>query len=1259
MLSQMSSSPPGPPPLRPGIHMIVWSSVEPHAVPVFPWHSLVPFLAPSQPELSLLPVRTHQAVNQLEHGLLPRYQSVGQSEHGLLQRHHVGGQDHGSLAADVDGDGSPPSASLQPEDETTPKQERISHPHEEPSASPSPAQGSGASSRPRYYSDVPCGLRETEINSESDSDHDEAFLPAACPTQPPPPPIAAVKRRTQSLGALPKDRLPPEREAKGSRKREKEHVRRPMNAFMIFSKRHRGLVHQRHPNQDNRTVSKILGEWWYALGAREKQQYHDLASQVKEAHFKAHPDWKWCSKERKKSSGSDPKTLAMAATSSMAASDGCTDSGGLALLAEHPDREVAERPEHGGDHAHAAPACDKEGGRPGEAPDQGIGGGPVPHGVAGATQERERGGGRSPADAPSRLHVASSAVAMRVSWGDARLAGAPPPCGSSEPTSGRGQAAAQAAAAVAAAAAAEGTGQAPVGSFPCAVMLSGVRPQDCLTLVRQVDLSRTGVGAPGSAHAAPAGGGSGVGERPSILVNVLQRPKLALYSFDRPTVVSNVLERARAVCDGHEGLRLGPAERGGACLTDGQSEASAAAAAERASVLMERRDALQLPGALRTRSSPDGNGIGKASFVSLMRATREGGAEQEDKVAASAAAAVFARPELFQSQAKATPCATLPVTLDRGAANGNSQVEEGAHSRLPMSSEALLTNTLPASGDVEGVQLSALRSSEAQQHQQQNQPPSLPQGALAVEQCVSLRTCATLGEATSSVSSAGSKCPGAIHPSGTGLVLCPPPRRGTRVRTSLATVPVWPTDVPAATACDPRSPSAASPQVADGDPVHPPLAPNPPDSLSAAASALPSPEAKPGQELSQSSSSVHSSSATSSARSQEGAQSCVNPAPAQAAAADGAARLVPADGGAEPRQAATGQEESGETQDGVAGGGGGGGELQQAEQAASAGFKAASQSPRPASEPTRTAGSAADTPPEKKESPSKRVKVKPPPLKRAFDSVDQVLSEVDFEGRFAELPEFRPDEALPSPTLHALTTSPRAILSSYRRKRRNSTDLEGPGEECGSPRRRQRQRSSCSSEPGTPKRIAEGGPGTPKRVPDGGPGTPKRGAEGAPGTPKRAGEGGRCEGDVFLFDRPGTGLDMLAEAASHRTGSQGSEGSEGGGDLDQDKTAYSSLRRTLDTRRALVMQLFHEHGFFPSAHATSAFQLKHAEIFPTKSCLQLKIREVRQKIMQTASSTDTQAVVASAPTILGALPDEHSQHASQPPVQMDFLPESP
>lgn len=41
-------------------------------------------------------------------------------------------------------------------------------------------------------------------------------------------------------------------------------VRRPMNAFIIFSKRHRFLVHKQFPNHDNRMVSKILSEWWYA-----------------------------------------------------------------------------------------------------------------------------------------------------------------------------------------------------------------------------------------------------------------------------------------------------------------------------------------------------------------------------------------------------------------------------------------------------------------------------------------------------------------------------------------------------------------------------------------------------------------------------------------------------------------------------------------------------------------------------------------------------------------------------------------------------------------------------------------------------------------------------------------------------------------------------------------------------------------------------------------------------------------------------------
>lgn len=126
---------------------------------------------------------------------------------------------------------------------------------------------------------------------------------------------AAAKRRTQSCSAIQEkasyakhkksnhedDFVSEEINNNGNAdikegKKGKSHIRRPMNAFMIFSKRHRAIVHQKHPNSDNRTVSKILGEWWYSLGAKEKQEYHELAFQVKEAHFKLHPDWKWCSR---------------------------------------------------------------------------------------------------------------------------------------------------------------------------------------------------------------------------------------------------------------------------------------------------------------------------------------------------------------------------------------------------------------------------------------------------------------------------------------------------------------------------------------------------------------------------------------------------------------------------------------------------------------------------------------------------------------------------------------------------------------------------------------------------------------------------------------------------------------------------------------------------------------------------------------------------------------------------------------------------
>uniref|UniRef100_A0A0K8WHL5 Putative transcription factor capicua n=1 Tax=Bactrocera latifrons TaxID=174628 RepID=A0A0K8WHL5_BACLA len=123
---------------------------------------------------------------------------------------------------------------------------------------------------------------------------------------------SAAKRRSQSLSALQQQQQQAKSTAGGGTcaidkepsSPEPDKIRRPMNAFMIFSKKHRKLVHKKHPNQDNRTVSKILGEWWYALKPEQKAKYHELASSVKDAHFKMHPHWKWCSKDRRKSSSS-------------------------------------------------------------------------------------------------------------------------------------------------------------------------------------------------------------------------------------------------------------------------------------------------------------------------------------------------------------------------------------------------------------------------------------------------------------------------------------------------------------------------------------------------------------------------------------------------------------------------------------------------------------------------------------------------------------------------------------------------------------------------------------------------------------------------------------------------------------------------------------------------------------------------------------------------------------------------------------------
>ncbi|XP_076333245.1 protein capicua homolog [Tachypleus tridentatus] len=176
-------------------------------------------------------------------------------------------------------------------------------------APPSPPKSAppAVSSAPAFpaitHSDQIDNNKSASVESKQEEDEEDVFVSTSeSDSSSLQVPVTATKRRTQSLSSLTTE------EPKTPKKtKEKDHIRRPMNAFMIFSKRHRTRVHQLHPNQDNRTVSKILGEWWYSLGQEEKQQYQNLAFEVKEAHFKAHPEWKWCTKDKKKSISSVSK----------------------------------------------------------------------------------------------------------------------------------------------------------------------------------------------------------------------------------------------------------------------------------------------------------------------------------------------------------------------------------------------------------------------------------------------------------------------------------------------------------------------------------------------------------------------------------------------------------------------------------------------------------------------------------------------------------------------------------------------------------------------------------------------------------------------------------------------------------------------------------------------------------------------------------------------------------------------------------------
>ncbi|XP_056280631.1 protein capicua homolog isoform X2 [Pseudoliparis swirei] len=1020
---------------RPGT---VWTNVEPRSVPVFPWHSLVPFLEPSQSGAAPQPADGQQLVNQSKE---PRC----------------------SAALVSDGRTAPPDL------------ERGSTPCPTSTNDNPPTDRGGA-------------------DSETESDTDDLFSPGVANDAA--PSAGSLKRRTQSLSALPKDR---------DRKREKDHIRRPMNAFMIFSKRHRALVHQRHPNQDNRTVSKILGEWWYALGPNEKQQYHDLAFQVKEAHFKAHPDWKWCNKDRRKSL-SEGRGLPTKESRERSMSES---------VDPHPESQVPEGGKGGGGLCWPGGPERRAGGlfagqhtRPRAFSQSAV------HTLEQRDQEKDDGVGLFRRQAPppalyrGRLSedVTSDEERMVIceEEGDDDVMEDSCPEGSIDLKCKERVT--------------DSDEDEPDGQH-------GFQP------VARSSLPSSSPSTPHSDSTSAQGNGGGGGD-----VGSERRRKRDVGEEGS----KGRSQRQEADDGGGGGGTAGSTSSGPAPLASAQKGLTQVHTAPTMGTHVDRP---------RASTPVEGGVAGDAQPQDQNAALpRGGGGAQHLPVSAG----VQTQPPVLQSR-MLVPMATVrtgstpphpsiplvapPLPVQNGSATGSKIIQIA-----PM--PVVQTNVHPR-GAAEVHPGSPFPVSMATAMAPGAAPPQAvlltsPPTRITYVQSGPLVTAPSPAYLPSSLATLGFT---AIAPAGQTLVppllaQAPPLScqsqtptgqasgdAGRQVHTAIDSAPiVTVTTVP---------PAVASPAQDD-------IGPSSPTLRLYVAEVVPLKVEVKKENL-------------ADGATEDGWSSC-----AAGSSFDVTAVKKEEDIGfhikEEDQCDGDTKRERGERK--------GGRRTDRDDHSMDNGSREAG----PRTPPLPPPGLDPPPPPPLEREPpsaSKKTKFRPPPLKKTPDSLEKVLSESYFEERFAELPEFNPEEVLPSPTLQSLATSPRAILGSYRRKRRNSTELEATAEDPSSPRRKTRRLSSCSSEPNTPKSAA------------------------------------KCEGEFFTFDRAGAeGEDLL-------------------GDLD--RVPYSSLRRTLDQRRALVMQLFQEHGFFPSAQATAAFQARYLDTFPSKVCLQLKIREVRQKIMQTAA----------------------------------------